>query len=162
MSPRVDVVDQQPTSNELYESLAADVTQELRRHEKTMTVGSGKKLIGLGDAPIHLIIVNAGSVTISIAAGRRMISMGVVGSGKVLGLRPIISGMPSEIEAMTLVECAISLIPQQQFLEVLKQHPEIYIAIARILSADLKAAEHVLRDLRQLPRREKQRTTFLA
>lgn len=148
-------------SNELYESLAADVTQELRKREKAITVGSGKKLIGLGDARSDLIIVNAGSVTISIAAGRRMISMGVAGSGKVLGLRPIISGMPSEIEASTLEECAISLIPQQQFLEVLKQHPEIYIAIARILSADLKAAERVLRDLRRLPRREKQSTTFL-
>lgn len=161
MSPRVDAVDRQPTSNELYESLAADATEELKRHEKTITVGSGKKLIGLGDAPIHLIIVNAGSAAISIADGRRLISLGVAGSGKVLGLRPIISGMPSEIEASTLEECAISLIPQQQFLEVLKQHPEIYIAIARILSADLKAAERVLRDLRRLPRREKQNTTFL-
>lgn len=161
MSPRVDVVDQQPTSNELYESLAADVTQELRRHEKTITVDSGEKLIGLGDAPIHLIIVNAGSVTISIADGRRKISLGVAGSGKVLGLRSIISGMPSEIEASTLEECAVSLIPQQQFLKVLKQHPESYIAIARILSADLKAAEHLLRDLRQPPRREKLRTTLL-
>lgn len=154
-------MDRQPTSNELYESLAADVTEELKRHEKTITIGSGKKLIGLGDAPVHLIIVNAGSAAISIADGRRMISLGVAGSGKVLGLRSIIGGMPSEIEASTLEECAISLIPQQQFLEILRQHPESYIAIARILSADLKAAEHILRDLRQPPRREKQRTPLL-
>jgi CRP-like cAMP-binding protein len=124
---------QQTSSNELYELLSPDIAQELRKHEKYTTVRPGTKLVGHGDLPKDLIIVNTGSVEISLAAGSQMISIAVAGSGKVLGLRPVISGASSEIEATTLEECSVSFVPKQQFLEVLKQHPEIYIAIARIL-----------------------------
>jgi CRP-like cAMP-binding protein len=39
------------------------------------------------------------------------------------------------------------LIPKQEFLEILRQHPEIYLSIAKVLSDELKMAEHHRRGL---------------
>ena len=134
--------------------LPADIVGELAKHEKRVTVASGTKLICQGDAPADLIILNDGAVRISVSARSRIMSLGVIGSGKVLGLREIVSGGQSEVDATTLAECSISLIPKRQILEILRRRPELYLAITRILTSDLKLAEQLLRDLRYVSRRE--------
>jgi CRP-like cAMP-binding protein len=37
-------------------------------------------------------------------------------------------------------------VPRDAFLELLKNHPEIYFAVAKVLSADLQIADHILRN----------------
>lgn len=136
------------SSNELYDSLLPEIRQELRNHERNATVQAGTKLIAQGDAPKELIIVNAGSVEISVTSGNRTIPLATAGTGKVIGLRSIIDDVSSEVEVKTLEECSVTYIPKDRFQEVLNRHLEIFLAIAKILSTDLKAAEYRLRDLR--------------
>lgn len=149
---------QETNSNELYDSISPEVTQELRNHERHATIGAGARLVAHGDAPKDLIIVNAGCVEISVSSGDRTIPLVKAGSGKVIGLRSIVGDVSSEVDVKTLGECEVTLIPRDQFLEVLNRHPEIYLTIARILSTDLKAAEYRLRDLRSTNGKEGQRS----
>lgn len=131
--------------NELYKSLSPAARDELSGHEKQATVPAGRKLISQDAIPEHLIVIEQGSVEISVPAGKRAMPLSVAGEGKVLGLRPIVAGVLPEIEATTLEECRISLISRQDFLRVLSQHPEMYFAIAKVLSTDLNAAQRFLR-----------------
>jgi CRP-like cAMP-binding protein len=132
--------------NELYQSLAPNIREELRKHEQEVTAPPGTKLISQGIAPEHLIIISKGSVEISVPAGSRAIFLAVAGEGKVLGLRGIVSDVLPEIDVTTLENCRIILIPREKFLEVLKAHPEIYFAVSKVLSGDLQTAERLLRE----------------
>lgn len=144
--------------NELYRGLAPAIYEELSRHEERVFVPAGTKLISQGAKPDHLIFIEQGSVEISVPAGEKALPLSVVGSGKVLGLRSIVAGGAPEIDVTTREECTIARIPSQIFLAVLKQYPEMYVAISKVLSTDLNAAERALRDLPRSPGREKQRT----
>src|SRR5579864_2721345 len=128
--------------NELYKSLSPAVRDELSKQEKRAIVPAGTNLIGEAVTPERMIAIERGSVEISVPAGGRTISLNVAGEGKVLGLQSIIAGALPEIEATTLEECTISFISRKDFLKVLEQHPEMYFAIAKVLSAELNTAEH--------------------
>jgi Cyclic nucleotide-binding domain len=131
--------------NELYQSLPAEICQELGKYEKRMTVAPGVRLIMQGLCPEHLIIVDEGSVEISIPAGDHAIFLVVAGQGKVCGLCAIVGGVLSEIDATTLEHCEITAIANGAFTDMVKQHPEMYAAIAKVLSGDLKTAGTFLR-----------------
>ncbi len=137
----------QEYSNELYQSLPAEIRQELRKYETKVTVPPGVKLVTQGICPENLIIVDQGSVEISVPAGVRAIFVAVAGRGKVYGLRCIVGGVMPEIDVTTLEQCEITLIPGSAFVGILQEHQEMYFAIARVLSSDLKTAQTLLREI---------------
>lgn len=141
--------------NELYTGLAPAIREELAQHEERATVPACTRLINQGAMPEHLIFIEQGAVEISVPAGDKALSLSVVGSGKVLGLRAIVANVLPEIDATTLRQCEVVRIPRQIFLEVLKKHPEMYFAISKVLSNDLNTAERLLRDLPRTPGRDK-------
>lgn len=128
---------------------------ELSRHEEEATVPAGTKLISQTVVPGHLILVQHGSVEISVSGAARVTRLSVAGKGKVLGLRAILSGERPEIEATALDDCRIFRIPRQAFLEVACRRPEIYFAICKVLSADLDIAERFLRETPRTPPRKR-------
>ena len=141
--------------NELYTGLAPAVVEALTIHEQRETIPAGTKLISQGTMPEHLIFIEEGSVEVSVPAGDKALCLSIVGSGKVLGLRAIVANVQPEIDATAVEQCAIVRIPRGIFLELLKQHPEMYFAISKVLSNDLNTAERVLRGLPRSPVREK-------
>ncbi|HEY6972573.1 MAG TPA: Crp/Fnr family transcriptional regulator [Candidatus Angelobacter sp.] len=141
--------------NELYVGLAPAVVEELTTREDRETVPAGTKLISQGTMPEHLIFIEQGSVEVAVPAGDKALCLSIVGPGKVLGLRAIVANVQPEIDATAVEQCAIVRIPKGIFLEVLKQHPEMYFAISKVLSNDLNTAERVLRGLPRSPAKEK-------
>ena len=129
-----------------------EVCRELTPHQQTKIVPAGTLLLEQGTAPIHLMIINEGQVEISVNSGRKTVPLTIVGKGKVLGLRAIVSGEVTEKNAVTLEDCTITFLPRRTFSDVLERHPEIYFAVASVLSADLKIAQDLLR---QIPRRDR-------
>lgn len=141
--------------NEFYESLSPAIRDELSRHEEQATVPAGRKLISEDVIPEHLIAIEHGSVEISVPAGNKATTLSVAGEGKVLGLRPIVSGVLPEIVATTLEECRLLLISREDFLDVLGRHPEMYFAIAKVLSTDFNAAQRFLRETARSVKKDK-------
>ena len=132
--------------NELYANLAAPVQQQLVDKERSATVSRGSKLIQCGVSPNQLIILNTGLAEITVPGAGKAVSLGTAGPGKVLGLRSIICDEVSEIDVTCLEECEVTLLPRDVFLKVLHHNPEMYFAVVKLLSADLKAAQSFLRD----------------
>lgn len=137
--------------NELYTSLSPAGCEELSLLEQEMMVPAGTTLISHTRSPEYLIIIEEGSVEISVAGPQKPMRLNVATAGKVLGLRAIVSGELPETEATTLTECKLRRIPRQAFLEVVKQRPELYLAICKVLSSDLNTAERFLRQTSRTP-----------
>jgi len=131
--------------NELYANLSAQVQQQLTNQERSASVAQGSKLIEHGVSPNQLIILNSGLAEITVPVGDKPVSLGTVGSGKVLGLRSIMCGEVPEIDVTCLEECDVTLVPSDMFLEILRRNPEMYFAVVKVLSADLKEVQSFLR-----------------
>ena len=143
----MDVWSVTPTmTNELYANLSTQVQQQLISEQRSATVPQGSKLIQYGIAPNQLIILNSGLAEITVPVAGKPVSLGTAGPGKVLALRSIICGEVPEIDVTCLEECDITLIPRDMFLEVLRHNPEMYFAVVKVLSADLKAVQSFLRE----------------
>ena len=132
--------------NELYANLSAPLLQQLRNQERSATVSQGSKLIQYRISPNQLIILNSGLAEITVPVAGKPVSVGTAGPGKVLGLRCIMCGEVSEIEVTCLEECEITLLSRDAFLEVLHSNPEMYFAIVKVLSADLRTVQSFLRE----------------
>jgi CRP-like cAMP-binding protein len=132
--------------NELYANLSADVREELARHEQTLTVARGTILVRCGVPSDQLIILNSGTAEISVPVSGKALSLGVAGPGKVLALHSVISGDPPHTDVACLQDCEVVVLPRKSFLGVLQRYPQMYIAIAKVLSGDLALADEKIRD----------------
>lgn len=123
----------------------------MRPLEEIKTLAAGSALL-TADSPVrNVIILTKGSVEVSVPAGSRSISMAVAREGKVFGLRAIVTGLPPEINVTCLDECTVTLLPRDEFLKLLREYPQIYFAVAKVLSADLKLAQNLLCQMARTP-----------
>ena len=143
--------EKEQTVNELYEGLSTEAMAALKEHERAVTVPAGSKLLEHGVMPENLVIVNAGSVDIAVPAAETHVSLGSAGPGKVFGMRATMTGELPEIDVTCLDECQVSLIPKDEFKALLQTHPNLYFSVARVLSADLKIADQLIRDCSRRP-----------
>ena len=133
-------------TNELYATLRAELRHELAQHEQLMTVPEGAILIDHGILPDYLVILNSGTVRVSVPTPKRAASMTTGQQGRVFGMRAAISGELPETDVTCVEPCNITILPRDVFLDLLKGHPEIYFAVAKVLSADLQIADRILRN----------------
>jgi CRP/FNR family transcriptional regulator, polysaccharide utilization system transcription regulator len=133
-------------TNELYSNVPVDVQQELTEEAKSGTASQGSKLIQHGVSPSRLIFLDSGSAEITVPVAGKPISLGTVGPGKVLGLRSVMCGEVPEIDVTCLEDCEITLLSSDTFLDVLRRNPQMYFAVVKILSADLKTVQSFLRE----------------
>lgn len=134
----------EPT-NELYASVSPDLRQELGKLARATTAEPGSKLVRHGARPEQLIILNSGKVEITVPAEGKTLTLGTDGPGKVFALRAIVAGEVSEIEVTALEKCSLTVLPAEEFLNVLRRNPEMYMAVVKVLSSDLRKADSFLR-----------------
>jgi CRP-like cAMP-binding protein len=132
-------------ANELYASLPAELRAELETSECSVTVPAGTNLIKRGVPPDQLVIVNSGKVEITLDCVRESLSLDCAVAGKVFGMRAVVSGELPEVDVTCQENCNVTLIPRDTFLETVRQHPEMYFAIAKVLSHDLVMAHRFLK-----------------
>lgn len=132
-------------ANELYTGLPAELRKELEGHEQDMKVPRGYRLLEHHVPAGRLIILNSGVVEISVPCGGREVLLSKAGPGKVFGMRAAISGEVPEINVTCLEECQIAVIPAEIFNGLLRDNPQMYFAVARVLSGDLKIADQLIR-----------------
>lgn len=132
-------------TNELYAGLSDDLRHELAEHGRVVTVPQGTRLLQCGISPDHLIILNSGSTEISLLGTGKTRSLGVARPGKVFALHSIISGEAPHTSVTCLEECRVTLVPRETFLDVLQRNPQMYLAVVKVLSSDLAAAQRVIR-----------------
>ncbi|HLW51558.1 MAG TPA: cyclic nucleotide-binding domain-containing protein [Candidatus Angelobacter sp.] len=131
--------------NDLHAGVSDEVRAELAECETVATVPRGTRLVEAGIAPSHLIILNSGSAETCVQANGKTTSLGIMGPGRVFGLHSVLSGEIPQTTVTCLENCKIRRVPREAFKCVLDRHPEMYIAVVKVLSADLAVADHLLR-----------------
>lgn len=141
-------------ASELYASLPPELRTELANCEQSVTMPAGTTLIKRGVLPDQLVIVSSGKVEITLGCMHESISLVCAGAGKVFGMRAVVSGELPEADIRCRENCQVTLIPRDTFLETVRQHPEMYFAIAKVLSHDLVMAQRLLKTSLRRPFRK--------
>lgn len=144
--------------NELYALLSDEMRRELAKNEQTSRSPRGTILVQCGVSADRLTILNSGTAETSVLVGGKMVSLGVAGPGKVFGLHSVLSGEASHTSVICREECGVTVLPKDAFLGLLRRHPEAYVAVARLLSADLATANYVIRDHNRRPKKPRRKT----
>jgi CRP-like cAMP-binding protein len=132
-------------TNDLYAGFSEQVRRELTKHEQTVTVPRGTRLLQCGTSPDQLIILNSGSAETSVSVAGKNMSLGIARPGKVFGLHSVIAGAPPDTSVTCLEECEVTFLPKTVFLNLLQRNPQMYFAVVKVLSSDLVAADRVIR-----------------
>lgn len=131
-------------SNELYDELSPEIHEKLKALETAATFPAGTQIMRAGVYP-DLIIITSGLVEISLPVPKGTFSLVLAGAGKVLGLRSMVSEVLPETNVTTLKTTTGAMIPEKEFVRILHQYPQMYLAIAKVLSRDLNTVDRLLR-----------------
>lgn len=132
-------------TNELYAGLSDDLRQELVGHGQAATFSAGATLLKCGAPADRLVILTSGSAETFVSVAGEPRSLGIARPGKVFALDSIISGEPLHTSVTCSEDCGVIFVPKAIFLDVLRRNPHMYFAVAKVLSADLAAADRVIR-----------------
>jgi len=125
--------------------LSPEVRAEMVKAERSMTVPEGTTLIRQGVPPESLVIINSGKVAVSLNCLGGAASFDCSEPGKVFGMRALVSGELPEANVTCVESCSITVVPREVFLSLLRDKPELYFGVAKVLSSDLKIADRILR-----------------
>ena len=72
-----------------------------------------------------------------------------------MGYRALIGGDKYSCSAMAIDDSNVCFIPRETFFQLLQQDPQLAMELLKLLSEDLKYAEHRITDLAQKPVKER-------
>jgi CRP-like cAMP-binding protein len=137
-------------SPELYQALHG--TKSVRVYPK------GSTLFQQGAAVDGVYVVESGLVRVLLPTSRgRPQLLDVVGPGSVLGLSESMSGEAYRVTAEAEDHATVAFVPQQGFLEFLREHTEFCMQVVRLLSEDLHGLYHKFRSISAHPGRPRLR-----
>ena len=96
--------------NELYAALSAELRTQLAKYERSVTVPAGTQLIKHSALPEQLVILHSGKVEITLAGMQQSFFFDGAETGKVFGMRAVVSGELPEVAVTSRENCRITLI----------------------------------------------------
>jgi CRP-like cAMP-binding protein len=113
---------------------AAVLDRAVRRH-----LESGAVLHLAGDAPNRVHVVTSGAIKLmSRDPGGREAILGLVLPGGLVGLTPVLDGLPETNDAVALTDCDVLGFDAGALMEVLARNPQAAIEAARTMSAQVR------------------------
>jgi CRP/FNR family transcriptional regulator, polysaccharide utilization system transcription regulator len=136
--------------------LRGDELESLDDHKNCGMYKKGQVIFNTGSYPHGLFCVKSGKIKIYRTGdeGKEQI-VRLAKDGDILGYRALLSGDRYSSSAEAIEDAQICFIPKSSFLGLLSSNGTLSMQMMRLLSEDLKLAEHKITDLAQKPVRER-------
>jgi len=115
-------------------------------HVSTYPEGALIVMEGEGARGIHLLCQGRAKLLTTNSEGKTFI-LKIANAGEVIGLNPILTGMPYDITVETLQPCQLAFIPRDEFLKFIKEHSDASFQVAQHLGRDCQMAYDVIRSI---------------
>jgi CRP/FNR family transcriptional regulator len=129
---------------------------QLDDHKACANYKKGSVIFNQGAYPHGLFCVKTGKVKVFQYGdeGKEQI-VRLAREGDILGYRALLSGDKYSCSAESIEDAQVCFIPKNDFLNLLSSSGPLSMQIMKLLSEDLKKAEHKITDLAQKPVRER-------
>ena len=134
--------------------LSPDLYQALHGIKSVKVYSKGATVFRRGTPVSGVYVIDSGRVRILLPTlqGRPQL-LEVAGPGTVLGLSETMSGDDYRVTAQAEDHVTVSFIPQQRFVEFLRENCEFCMQVVRLLSEDLHGLYHKFRSISARPGR---------
>ncbi len=134
----------------------------LNEHKVFMHFKKGQLIFQEGGVPHGLYCVNSGKVKVYQTGdeGREQI-VRFAKDADVVGYRALLSGERYLAAAAALEDTTLCFVPKEVLFQIMERNLSIYKRMTRLLTQDLKNAEHKITELAQKPVRERVAETLL-
>ena len=131
-----------------FAGLDDDALREIAPHVHERTFSSGQLILLEGDPCQALYFVVQGVVRTSRTslAGREYV-LAYLGPGEPLSLVPALDGGPHLATVDAVTDTTLYTIPCERFQRIVRQHPEIALAVMERLAAEVRRLSDVVEDL---------------
>jgi CRP/FNR family transcriptional regulator, cyclic AMP receptor protein len=125
----------------LFSNLSPKTLQAFEAIKHPRTYPQRALLFAEGQSPSGIFLLCSGRVRISSATadGKRII-LRVARPGDILGLDAVVSGKPHQASAESLEPCHLTFVKRQDFVQLLKDDPDLCLKVAEQLSEKYRAA----------------------
>ena len=129
----------------LLSALPRELSRKLLAGERTLKLREGETLFERGDAGDGCYWLRRGvlAVCVASATGEQRI-LAILGPGAIVGELAMIDGLPRSATIQAMKDCELTFISRAAFIEMLRQHPELYIDIATTLAGRLRQSDEDL------------------
>lgn len=128
-------------ASSIFGDLDATTLMELDRRRQPSIYPAGATVFLENEEPRAVYCVGTGRVKLSrCGEDGRVVVLSTATSGDVLGVRPLLLGVPHDLTAETLEETRLCFIPKGDFLAFLSQNGAVSLKLAQKLSAELDEA----------------------
>ncbi|HVY12271.1 MAG TPA: Crp/Fnr family transcriptional regulator [Alphaproteobacteria bacterium] len=151
--------------HELFEYFPATVRNQLFNKGVAKSFRSGEYLFHKGDDASFFGATMSGRLRmVSHSEEGRPLLMAMVDAGEIFGETAMLDGLPRSVDAIAETDSSILIIQREDFLPILKQHPDAMLGIIKVLCAKIRTKMHTLEliALQNLPGRLARHLCFLA
>ena len=132
----------------LFRELPPPVIEQLGAYMKTRKIPRGGSIFAKGDPGTSLLGVLAGSVRISVAsADGRDIVLNIIHEGEIFGEIALLDGHPRTADAIAISDCELATIERREFLQFLRNQPDVILKFVEILCARLRRTSEQVQDV---------------
>jgi CRP-like cAMP-binding protein len=98
----------------------------------------GTRLFEQGDAPTHIFVVKTGRIRmVSTGDSGREFTQGMFDAGQSFGEPPFFAGVPYPAAAVAEIDSTVWKCPRSGFIDLLRDHVDVHLAITKALSLRL-------------------------
>jgi CRP-like cAMP-binding protein len=132
----------------LFRELPAPVIEHLGAYMRTRKAPRGTAIFAKGDPGTGLLGVLAGSVRISVAsADGRDVVLNIIQKGEIFGEIALLDGHPRTADATAVSDCELVTIERREFVQFLRNKPEVLLKLVEILCARLRRTSEQVQDV---------------
>jgi len=142
--------------------LSQGTLTELNALRQTSFYPRGAVLFVEGEPPRGVFVVCAGQAKLTATSvDGQSLTLRFVEAGEVLGLSSVVSNIPYTVAADTLAASQVSFIPRLPFLQFLRAHTDVSLAVAKHLANELHTSWDQTRMLALAPSTQAKVAQFL-
>ena len=129
-------------AHNLLSGLPREYSSRLMAKAHAVSLEKGKTLFEIGAAGDGCYWLEEGVLKVSIASpqGAERI-LAILGAGSIVGELAMLDGLPRSATVQALRDCRLTFLARSVFLEILREHPEIYRHLLAILVERLRQAD---------------------
>ena len=132
--------------------LGADALRELNAYSHSTSYPQHATLTTEGQPPRGVFIVCQGRIKLtSMSKDGRSVILRIAQAGEIVGLSAVITNTPYESTAETVVSTQVRFVAANDFLRIIRNHPEAAAQAAQALSRECVSAYNEIRSLALAP-----------
>ena len=132
----------------LFAELDPNSLQQLVQVMRRRTFRAGEAIFHRDDPGQVLYVIKEGRVRIRLTSAEgQEVALAVFGAGESFGEMEILDGQPRSADAIAIDKVEVFTLQRQDFVQVVRSHPDIAIELMKLLSERIRQANQMVEDL---------------